>query len=63
MECMHVHGWDGGNEQANERIGGKSLASVVSSFVRSLVSSLVRSLDLGDGDDGRRGFVKSGGAN
>ena len=52
---MHVHGWDGGNEQANERIGGKSLASVVSSFVRSL--------DFGDGDDGRRGFVKSGGAN
>ena len=59
MGCMHVHGWDGGNEQANERIGGKSLASVVSSFVRSFV----RSLDFGDGDDGRRGFVKSGGAN
>ena len=41
VECIHVHGWDGGNEQANERIGGKSLASVVSSFVRSFVRSFV----------------------
>ena len=57
--CMDGMGWEG----TDKREDWREKSSVSRIVVRSFVRSFVRSLDFGDGDDGRRGFVKSGGAN